>query len=142
MRKFLIPLLLVVLASCSKVPPVKDRAVPTAFFVFFGENSAQTVEGSTKVLDEVAAFLAFYDDLTVRVVGQRATSETSDTTNGALDAQRASVVAAQLKKRGIGTERMIVVSQSVNESMAAKAGGDEAVDRRVDIMIQIVPAPQ
>jgi hypothetical protein len=78
MRKFLIPLLLVLLASCSQVPPVKDRDVPTAFFVFFDENSAQAVDGSAKVLDEVAGFLKFYDDLTVNIIGQRAKSETSD----------------------------------------------------------------
>ena len=101
MRKFLIPVLLIVLASCSQVPPVKDRDVPTAFFVFFEENSAQTVEGSDKILDEVSAFLAFYDDLTVNIVGQRARSENSDATDGTLDAQRASVVAAQLQQRGI-----------------------------------------
>lgn len=141
MRKFLIPVLLIVLASCSQVPPVKDRDVPTAFFVFFEENSAQTVEGSDKILDEVSAFLAFYDDLTVNIVGQRARSENSDATDGTLDAQRASVVAAQLQQRGIEVGRMTVVSQSVNESMAAEAGGDEAVDRRVDIMIRIVPRP-
>lgn len=140
MRKFLIPLLLVVLASCSQVPPVKDRDVPSAFFVFFDENSAKPVEGSTKILDEVSAFLKYYDDLSVSIVGQRAISETSDKTDGPLDAQRAAVVAAQLQRRGIEIGRMVVDSKDVSESMAAAAGGDNAVDRRVDIMIRIVPA--
>lgn len=138
MRKFLIPLLLVFLASCSQVPPVKDRDVPTAFFVFFDENSAQTVGGSAKVLDEVAGFLKFYDDLTVNIVGQRARSESSEATDGTLDAQRAKVVAAQLQMRGVTAQRMSVVSKGVSESMASAAGGEESVDRRVDIMIRIV----
>jgi outer membrane protein OmpA-like peptidoglycan-associated protein len=139
MRKFLIPLFLVVLASCSQVPPVKDRGVPSAFFVFFDENSAKPVEGSAKILDEVSAFLKYYDELSVTIVGQRAASEASDMTDGALDAQRSAVVAAQLQQRGIEIGRMLVVSKDVSESMAVAAGGDEAVDRRVDIMIRIVP---
>ena len=138
MRKFLIPLLLVFLASCSQFPPVKDRVVPTAFFVFFDENSAQAVDGSAKVLDEVAGFLKFYDDLTVNIIGQRAKSETSDATDGLLDAQRATFVAGQLQTRGVTAQRMSVGSKGVSESMASEAGGEESVDRRVDIMVRIV----
>ena len=145
MRKFLIPLLLVFLASCAQFPPVKDRDVPTAFFVFFDENSAQTVDGSDKILDEVAGFLKFYGDLTVNIVGQRAesetsdaTDETSDATDETIDAQRANFVAAQLQTRGVAAERMSVGSKGVSESMASAAGGDESVDRRVDIIIRIV----
>ena len=145
MRKFLIPLLLVFLASCAQFPPVKDRDVPTAFFVFFDENSAQTVDGSDKILDEVAGFLKFYGDLTVNIVGQRAESETSDATDETIDAtdetidaQRANFVAAQLQQRGVAAERMSVGSKGVSESMASAAGGDESVDRRVDIIIRIV----
>jgi outer membrane protein OmpA-like peptidoglycan-associated protein len=159
MRKFLIPLLLVFLASCAQFPPVKDRDVPTAFFVFFDENSAQTVDGSDKILDEVAGFLKFYGDLTVNIVGQRAESETSDATDETIDAtdetidatdetidatdetidaQRANFVAAQLQTRGVAAERMSVGSKGVSESMASAAGGDESVDRRVDIIIRIV----
>ena len=138
MRKFLIPLLLVFLASCAQFPPVKDRDVPTAFFVFFDENSAQTVDGSDKILDEVAGFLKFYGDLTVNIVGQRAESETSDATDGTIDSQRANFVAAQLQTRGVAAERMSVGSKGVSESMASAAGGDESVDRRVDIIIRIV----
>jgi outer membrane protein OmpA-like peptidoglycan-associated protein len=141
MRKFLIPLFLVVLASCAQVPPVKDRDVPSAFFVFFDENSAKLVEGSPKIFDEVSAFLKYYDELSVSIIGQRAVSETSDATGGALDAKRAAVVAAQLQRRGIEVGRMVVDSKGVSETMAAAAGGDEAVDRRVDIMIRIVPVP-
>jgi outer membrane protein OmpA-like peptidoglycan-associated protein len=141
MSKFLIPLFLLVLVSCSQVPSVMDRDVPSAFFVFFDENSAKPVEGSPKILDEVSAFLNYYDDLSVSIVGQRAVSETSDTTGGALDAQRAAVVAAQLQWRGIEIGRMVVDSKGVSETMAAVAGGDEAVDRRVDIMIRIVSVP-
>jgi outer membrane protein OmpA-like peptidoglycan-associated protein len=145
MRKFLIPLLLVFLASCSQFPPVKDRDIPTAFFVFFDENSAQTVDGSDKILDEVAGFLKFYGDLTVNIVGQRAesetsdaTDETSDATDGTIDVQRANFVASQLQTRGVAAERMSVGSKGVSESMASAAGGDESVDRRVDIIIRIV----
>jgi outer membrane protein OmpA-like peptidoglycan-associated protein len=145
MQKFLIPLLLVFLASCSQFPPVKDRDIPTAFFVFFDENSAQTVDGSDKILDEVAGFLKFYVDLTVNIVGQRAesetsdaTDETSDATDGTIDVQRANFVAAQLQTRGVAAERMSVGSKGVSESMASAAGGDESVDRRVDIIIRIV----
>jgi outer membrane protein OmpA-like peptidoglycan-associated protein len=138
MRKFMIPLLLVFLASCAQFPPVKDRDVPTAFFVFFDENSAQTVDGSDKILDEVAGFLKFYGDLTVNIVGQRAESETSDATDETIDAQRANFVAAQLQTRGVAAERMSVGSKGVSESMASAAGGDESVDRRVDIIIRIV----
>lgn len=144
MRKFLIPLLLIFLASCAQltslqVPSVKDREVPTAFFVFFDENSAQDVEGSGAILDEVAAFMSHYTELTVNIVGQRGKSETSSATGGTLDAQRASVVAAQLQRRGIDIGRMRVVSQGTNESMAAAVGGDESVDRRVDILITVTP---
>jgi outer membrane protein OmpA-like peptidoglycan-associated protein len=145
MRKFMIPLLLVFLASCAQFPPVKDRDVPTAFFVFFDENSAQTVDGSDKILDEVAGFLKFYGDLTVNIVGQRAesetsdaTDETSDATDGTIDVQRANFVASQLQTRGVAAERMSVGSKGVSESMASAAGGDESVDRRVDIIIRIV----
>jgi outer membrane protein OmpA-like peptidoglycan-associated protein len=145
MQKFLIPLLLVFLASCAQFPPVKDRDIPTAFFVFFDENSAQTVDGSDKILDEVAGFLKFYGDLTVNIVGQRAesetsdaTDETSDATDGTIDVQRANFVAAQLQTRGVAAERMSVGSKGVSESMASAAGGDESVDRRVDIIIRIV----
>jgi outer membrane protein OmpA-like peptidoglycan-associated protein len=138
-------LLLVFLASCSQFPPVKDRDIPTAFFVFFDENSAQTVDGSDKILDEVAGFLKFYGDLTVNIVGQRAesetsdaTDETSDATDGTIDVQRANFVASQLQTRGVAAERMSVGSKGVSESMASAAGGDESVDRRVDIIIRIV----
>lgn len=141
MRKLLIASLLFSLASCAQVPSVRDREVPSAFFVFFDENSVQTLAGSDAVLDEASAFLRYYQDLTVNVVGQRAKSETPNATNGTLDGQRAAFIAAQLANRGVEAGRMRVVSQGVNESMAAAAGGDESVDRRVDILIPVAPAP-
>jgi outer membrane protein OmpA-like peptidoglycan-associated protein len=142
MLKLITPFMLFLLTSCSQFPPVKDRDVPTAFFVFFDENSAQAVDGSDKVLDEVAGFLKFYDDLTVIIIGQRARSETSDATDGSLDAQRARFVAGQLQVRGVTPKRMSVGSKGVSESMANEAGGEESVDRRVDIMVRIVSGQQ
>lgn len=138
MRKFMIPLLLIFLASCSQFPPVKDRNVPTAFFVFFDENSAQTVDGSDEILDEVAGFLTFYGNLTVNIVGHRAESETLDATDGTIDVHRATVVAAQLQQRGVVAERMSIGGKGVSEAMTGAAGDDESVDRRVDIIILIV----
>ena len=142
MRKLLIALLLFALASCAQVPTVRNREVPSAFFVFFDENSVQSLAGSDAVLDEVSDFLLYYKDLTVNVVGQRAKGETAKSTNGTLDGQRAAFIATELVNRGVEAGRMRVVGQGINESMAAAAGGDESVDRRVDILLLGASAPQ
>lgn len=140
MRKFLPLSLALLLSACvgagsGMQTGGKDREVPTAFFVFFEENSAEPVEGDAKVLREVVALMSHYDTLSARVVAHNGASETSDKPAFPLDMQRSTYVIGQLVGKGISASRLGVKNMGSTEAMAASVGGDESVDRRVEIIM-------
>lgn len=143
MRKFLSLTLALMLSAC--VTPEggtqagKDHEVPTAFFVFFEENSAKPIEGDAKVLREVVALMSKYDTLSARVVAHNGASETSGKPEFPLDMQRSTYVVGQLVGRGISAARLGVMNVGHKEAMAAAVGGDESVDRRVEIIMIVTP---
>jgi outer membrane protein OmpA-like peptidoglycan-associated protein len=140
MRKFLALSLALLLGACvgpggTTAAGMKDREVPTALFVFFEENSAEPTEGSAKVLREVVALLSNYDTLSARVVGHNGASETSGRPEFPLDMQRSTYVIGQLVGKGVSASRLGVSNMGSKEAMAASVGGDESVDRRVEIIM-------
>lgn len=140
MRKFLALSLALLLGACV-VPDgttptgTKDHEVPTALFVFFEENSAEPTDGSEKVLREVVALMSKYDTLSARVVAHNGVSETSGKPEFPLDMQRSTYVIGQLVGKGISASRLGVKNMGSSEAMAASVGGDESVDRRVEIIM-------
>lgn len=140
MRKFLALSLALLLGACvapdgSTPAGTKDREVPTALFVFFEENSAEPTEGSARVLREVVALMSKYDTLSARVVGHNGASETSGKPAFPLDMQRSTYVIGQLVGKGISAARLGVKNMGSKEAMAGSVGGDESVDRRVEIIM-------
>jgi len=147
MWKLLTVAMVLFLASCGSSNlgsqgSLKDREVPTAFFLFFPENSAEPLDGDKQVLNEVAAFMKYYDTLSVRIVGHSGSSEVSPIAVFPLDVQRSTYVAGELVNRGISSSRLGVLNVGSREAMASVSGGDESVDRRVEIMVTLgAPGP-
>lgn len=140
MRKFLALSLALLLGACvapdgTSTAGLKDREVPTAFFVFFDENSANPTDGGAKVLREVATLMSYYDTLSARVVAHHGASETSGKPEFPLDMQRSTYVVGQLVGKGVSAARLGVKNMGSKEAMAASVGGDESVDRRVEIIM-------
>ncbi len=114
---------------------VKSREVPTAFFVFFELNSAEISASDRKVIKEVLAFMTYYDTLSARVVAHTGNSEASSVPGFPLDLQRSTLIVGELVDGGISASRLAPINLGNRESMAGAAGGDEAVDRRVEIIM-------
>ncbi len=144
MRKFLTLAIAVLLSACGVADSelqrsVKNDEVPTAFFVLFEPNSAVPTAGSEKVIREVFLLMSRYKTLSAKVVAHNSTSEVSPQLGSKLDEQRSTFVVGKLVGQGISAARLGVLNMGAKESMAAIAGGDESVDRRVEI---IMIAPQ
>lgn len=118
-------------SACVGTPNVRGTPVPTAFFVFFDQGSAEPMADSAAVFDEAAAYLTQYDNTSVRIVGHVASDEAA----ADLDKQRASRAAEELVKRGAQAARMELVGVGNAESVSgASGGGDTSVDRRVELL--------
>lgn len=123
--------LAVSVSACVGTPSVRGTPVPTAFFVFFDQGSAEPMADSAAVFDEAAAYLTQYDNTAVRIVGH----VSSDEAAADLDKQRASRAAEELVKRGAQPARMKLVGVGTAESVSGAGGaGDPAVDRRVELL--------
>ena len=123
--------LAVLLSGCVGAPNVRGKPVPTAFFVFFDQGSAEPMADSAAVFDEAAAFLTQYDNTSVRIVGH----VSADESVADLDKRRASRAAEELVKRGAQAARMQLVGAGSAESVSgATEGGDASVDRRVELL--------
>lgn len=118
-------------SACSGMQNVRGTPVPTAFFVFFDQGSAEPTPDAATVFDEAAAYLTQYDNTSVRIVGHMSADEKVVS----LDKQRASRAAEELVKRGAQAARMQLVGVGSSESISASTGGgDTAMDRRVELL--------
>lgn len=124
-----------ILSACAQTPTVdvRDRAVPTAMFVFFDRDQTDIKEDARPVLDEAAAFLTQYPNTQARVVGHLAPDEAkSDDPKDQLDAQRVIAVMSYLFEQGVTGERVQPANRGRAENMSTQ--GTEDIDRRVDIL--------
>lgn len=123
--------LAVLISGCMDTQNVRGKPVPTAFFVFFDQGSAEPTQESAVVLDEAAAYLKQYDNTAVRVVGHISPDETQAN----LDQERASRVAEELVKRGAQPVRMQLLGVGSTEQVSGKDGtADTSPDHRVEIL--------
>ena len=125
----------IVVAGCAQTPriDVRDRAVPTAMFVFFERDLAEITADARPVLDEAAAFLTQYPNTQARVVGHLAPDEAEvEDPRERLDAKRAISVMGYLFDRGVTGERVQPANRGRAENMSSP--GTEDIDRRVDIL--------
>ena len=138
LRKALSILCLFALMGCGNFPAaqVSGRDIPTAYFVFFEKGSAKPVAGSDKVITDLSHFMKAYGDLNVDIVGHIATDEAEVTL---LDVTRAAAVQRILLDKGLMQNRMRVAGKGLSESVSDQAGGDFLADRRVDIMVVVLP---
>jgi len=119
------------MSACMQTQNVRGKPVPTAFFVFFDQGSAEPTKESAAIFDEAAAFLKQYDNTTARVVGHISTEEASAT----LDQERASRVAEELVKRGAQAARLQLLGVGNTEKITGRNGNtDSSMDRRVEIL--------
>ena len=119
------------MSACTQTQDVRGKPVPTAFFVFFEEGSAEPMKESAAIFDEAAAYLKQYDNTSARVVGHISTEEASES----LDQERASRVAEELVKRGALAARLQLLGVGDKEKITGVGGNsDSAVDRRVEIL--------
>lgn len=131
-------LCLSVLMGCGNFPSaqVSGRDIPTAYFVFFEKGSATPVAGSEKVVTDLSHFMKAYGDMNVDIIGHIAKDETEV---AGLDIARASAVRIMLLGKGLPVTRMRIAGKALTESVSDQVGGDLFADRRVDIMVVVLP---
>lgn len=119
------------LAGCAGEPSVRGKPVPTAFFVFFDQGTANPTKDSEAVFDEASAYLKQYDNTSVRIVGHVSADEKAPN----LDQERASRAAEELVKRGAQPVRMQLLGVGNKEKISGTDGVDDpSVDRRVELL--------
>lgn len=123
--------ILSLLGACATVPNVRGKPVPTAYFIFYEQDSVTPTADAAPIFDEAAAFLTQYDNTSVRIVGHVAADETV----ADLDQQRASHAAEELVKRGAQAPRMQLLGVGNSESVSKGSDSvDGSADRRVEIL--------
>lgn len=123
------------ISGCADTQSIRGKPVPTAFFVFFDQDSADPTSDSAVILTEAASYLKQYDNTAVRVVGHTS----SDETRPNLDQERASRVAEELVKRGAKPARMQLLGVGSTEMVSgsgssSSSGTDRSADYRVEIL--------
>lgn len=126
-------------APSSNLINVRGQDVPTAFFVFFDEDSAIPQSESDAAINEAAAFLVQYDNTVARVVGHVAPDEDlSSDPDQRLDRLRSASIGSRLIQYGVESDRIQPVAAGRGENMSGQ-GGDPSIDRRVDILFGTRP---
>lgn len=121
----------VLLGACAAAPNVRGKPVPTAYFIFYEQDSVTPTADPAPIFDEAAAFLTQYDNTSVRIVGH----VSADETVADLDQQRASHAAEELVKRGAQAPRMQLLGVGNSESVSKGSDAvDGSADRRVEIL--------
>lgn len=114
-----------------------ETTVPTAYFLFFAPGSAELPPSELVVVQELVEVLSGHDNLRANIVGHRAADETAPVQGMPVDQARSVHVSGLLSANGVDPARLRAAASDTRESVAEAAGGDPAVDRRVDVILLV-----